>query len=265
MKIAISAEGASLDASVSRRFGICPYLIIVDLDTGEWEAIENPGSSGNRGAGVEAVVLVISKGVEGVLTGYCSPSIKGHLESNNIDVITGLRGTVADVMGMYAKGEIQKVRDLSSDTLNRWGVLNADTIKNAFKTSFNQFVAMLPVLFGVVLLMGLVNALIPGFLLAALFSGSAIIDTLWGACLGSIIAGNPVNSYVIGAELLKEGVSLFAVTALIIAWVTVGLIQLPAEMAALGRRFALVRNAVCFILCIPIAFVTVVILNALTG
>ncbi len=88
-----------------------------------------------------------------------------------------------------------------------------------------------------------------------------MLDTLWGACFGSILAGNPINSYVIGGELLKYGISLFAVTALIITWVTVGLVQLPAEIAALGRRFALLRNALSFVLSIPIAILTVMILN----
>ena len=96
-------------------------------------------------------------------------------------------------------------------------------------------------------------------------SSGAEVSRRFGAGLGSIITGNPVNSYVIGGELLKRGVSLFAVTALIIAWVTVGLVQLPAEMAALGRRFALARNAICFILAVPIALMTVVILNVVTG
>jgi len=265
MKVAISAEDTTLGAPVSRRFGVSPYLIIVDLDTGEWEAVRNPGSSGKRGAGVEAIVLVISKGVNAVVTGYCSPPIRKHLESNGVDVFTGLSGTVEDAVGIYKKGEIQKKQEFESNALDRWSFLRARTITNAFKSSGNQFATMLPILFSVVLLMGLVNALVPGELLASLFSGSAIFDTLWGACLGSILAGNPVNSYVIGGELLKQGVSLFAVTALIITWVTVGLVQLPAEMAALGRRFALVRNAVCFILAVPIALMTVVILNVVAG
>jgi predicted Fe-Mo cluster-binding NifX family protein len=265
MKVAISAEDTTLGAPVSRRFGISPYFVIVDLETGEWEAVRNPGSSGKRGAGVEAIVLMISKDVEAVITGYCSPSIKKHLESNCIDVFTGLSGTVADVMEIYTKGEMQKTRDFRSEVLDRWIFLRASAITHAFKNSGNQFVAMLPILFSVVLLMGLFNALVPEQLLPSLFSGSAILDTLWGTCLGSIIAGNPVNSYIIGGELLKQGVSLFAVTALIIAWVTVGVVQLPAEMAALGRRFAILRNAVCFILCVPIALMTVVILNLITG
>jgi hypothetical protein len=124
---------------------------------------------------------------------------------------------------------------------------------------------MLPILVGVVLLLGLFHSLVPGEILASLFSSNTILNTLWGACFGSILAGNPVNSYVIGGELLDRGVSLLAVTALLITWVTVGLVQLPAEMAALGRRFALVRNAICFLLSLPIALITVAIINLVAG
>ena len=90
-------------------------------------------------------------------------------------------------------------------------------------------------------------------------------DTLWGACFGSILAGNPINSYIIGAALLNHGISLFAVTAFIITWVTVGLVQLPAEIASLGLRFALLRNVICLVLAIPIAILTVMILNFIIG
>jgi predicted Fe-Mo cluster-binding NifX family protein len=265
MKIAISADGTTLNSSVGRRFGISPYLIIVDLDTGEWEAVRNPGSSGKRGAGVEAIVLVIRKGVKAVMTGSCSPTMKKHLESSGVNVFTGLSGTAECAVALYKKGEIQERQGSRSEVLNRWRFLKVSAVTNALERSGNQFAAMLPILIGVVLLMGLFSALVPGELLASLFSGNAILDTLWGTCLGSIVAGNPVSSYVIGGELLKRGVSLFAVTALIIAWVTVGLVQLPAEMAALGRRFAVLRNAICFILCILIAIIAVVILNIATG
>lgn len=60
--------------------------------------------------------------------------------------------------------------------------------------------------------------------------------------MGSILAGNPVNSYVIGDSLLTAGVGLAGVLALLLTWVNVALIQLPLEAAALGWRFAIVRN-----------------------
>jgi DNA-binding response OmpR family regulator len=46
----------------------------------------------------------------------------------------------------------------------------------------------------------------------------------------------------LGGELLAKGISLVAVTALLVSWVTVGSVQLPAEALMLGSRFALYRN-----------------------
>ena len=92
-----------------------------------------------------------------------------------------------------------------------------------------------------------------------------MLDILCGAGFGSILAGNPINSYVIGGELLEHGVSLFAVTAFIIAWVTVGLVQLPAEMSALGKKFALIRNVLSFVLSIAISIFTVLTYNFILG
>ncbi len=265
MRIAVSSEGTDLNAQIGHRFGISPYFIIADLDTGEWEVVRNPALSGKQGAGVEAIVLVISKDVRAVLTGYCSPTARRHLESNGIEVTIGLSGTVGAVLENYRKGEIQEPEECTVERMSQRSMVERSVFSDALRRSGNQFASMLPILAGVVLLIGLLNALVPKEILASLFSGNAILDTLWGACFGSILAGNPVNSYVIGGELLKQGVSLFAVTALIITWVTVGLVQLPAEMAALGRRFAILRNAICFILSVPIALIAVAILNIVTG
>jgi hypothetical protein len=52
-----------------------------------------------------------------------------------------------------------------------------------------------------------------------------------------------------------------AVTALIVSWVTVGLVQLPAEAVLLGGRFALLRNALCFISALALALLCVALLR----
>ena len=88
-----------------------------------------------------------------------------------------------------------------------------------------------------------------------------IIDTLIGALAGSIAGGNPVTSFIIGGELMSQGVSMLAITAFIVAWVTVGVIQLPAEALMLGKRFALLRNVISFITAVIIAILTVLILG----
>jgi uncharacterized membrane protein YraQ (UPF0718 family) len=76
-----------------------------------------------------------------------------------------------------------------------------------------------------ILLIGLMKSFISFESIASIFTQNKFIDTAIGALLGSILAGNSINSYIIGHELIIGGVSLFAVTAFLIAWVTVGFIQ----------------------------------------
>lgn len=265
MKIAVSADGADLEAKVAQKFGTSKYLVIIDLDTGDSEAIPNPGASGQRGAGVQAVVLAISKDVKTVLTGWCSPAVRHQLTTNGIEVISGLSGTVGEVVEKYRRGELRRQAEAEVELAAGRRRIDAVTLLQAARSAARQFASLLPILVGVVLLIGLFNAFISTELLASILSGDPVLDTLWGACFGSILAGNPINSYVIGGELLKHGVSLFAVTAFILTWVTVGLVQLPAEIAALGRKFALVRNAISFVLFTAVAALTVVVFNLVTG
>ncbi len=110
---------------------------------------------------------------------------------------------------------------------------------------------------GVILVLGLIRTYVSSEMLSAVFSGELIHDTIIGSIAGSLSAGNATVSYLIGGELLKEHISLVAVTSFIVAWITVGIIQLPAEAAILGRRFACVRNILSYILAILVSIVTV--------
>lgn len=130
------------------------------------------------------------------------------------------------------------------------------TIYGAFERAVKGFAGAIPQLAGVILLIGLIQTFVTGDLITALFTGSLLADTLLGAAAGSIAAGNPVTSYILGGELIEMKISLPAVTAFIVAWVTVGLVQLPAEASLLGARFALCRNIFGFILSIGVALAT---------
>jgi len=252
LKIAVSSESSDLTARVAQRFGISPYMLIVDPETMETEAIPNPGAAGKNAAGVQAVVTAISKEVDTVLTGYCSPTAAKYLADNGIDVVTGVKGTVAEAVAQYRK-QVHAMPARIKDEPDLAGAALVHALKSAGK----QIVNLLPIFVGVVLLIGLFNAFISKDLLSSIFSGNALSDTLFGTGLGSILAGNPLTSYVIGGEMLEQGVSLFAVTAFITAWVTIGVVQLPAEVAALGKKFALVRNALSIVLCMAISILTV--------
>ena len=133
-------------------------------------------------------------------------------------------------------------------------------LKSALTKSARAMSNSLPVLLGVVLLVGLTHTLIPKFLY---FSKNAVLDSIIGSGLGSVLAGNPLTSYVLGGELVKQGVSLVAVTSFLVAWVTVGLVQLPAEAIMLGKKFAILRNIFSFAFSIIVAITTVFILGLL--
>ena len=136
-------------------------------------------------------------------------------------------------------------------------------ITNALYRAIKSFSTALPILIGIILLFGLFRVFISNKLITSVFDGEMLTDTLIGAIVGSISAGNPVTSYIIGGELLKEGVSLFAVTAFILAWVTVGVVQYPAESGILGKKFAYTRNLLSFILAILISIVSVITLKVI--
>ncbi|MBW2976890.1 hypothetical protein KY347_05580 [Candidatus Woesearchaeota archaeon] len=131
----------------------------------------------------------------------------------------------------------------------------------AVKKSAKALYRSLPILLGVILLISLANVLIPKSAYTSLFRGKYFVDPFIGSIMGSILAGNPVTSYILGGELLTQGVSLIAVTAFLVAWVTVGLVQLPAEAMLLGKKFAIARNAASFVFVIIAAIITVSIFN----
>jgi len=265
MNVAISCEGPDPSSAVSRRFGVSPYFLIVDLETETIASVENPGVTAERGAGVQAVALLLNRDVGVLLTGYCSPAMRRQLENNGVEVFSGLACSAQDALQRYREGAMKnKDGEKAGQTWLQMAISGGNP-REAARRSWKQVLSMFPIMIGVVLLVGLFNSFVSKAFLQAVFSGHVVFDTFWGASAGSILAGNPINSYIIGGELLKQGVSLFAVTAFILTWVTVGLVQLPAEIAALGRRFALRRNIACFLLVFPIAIATVLILAALNG
>ncbi len=117
----------------------------------------------------------------------------------------------------------------------------------------------LPMILGTVLLISLISAIVPQSFYTKIFGSNFFINSIIGDIIGSISAGNPITSYIFGGEMLSQGVGPIAVTAFIVSWVTVGLIQLPAESAILGKRFAILRNITSFISAIIVAIITVLI------
>jgi len=135
-------------------------------------------------------------------------------------------------------------------------------IKKVFKKALNSILFAFPIITGVIILMGLFNTFVPKKFINSFFHHNTL-DPIIGALFGSAFAGNPINSYIIGGELLKSGVGLVAVTSFLVSWITVGFLQIPAEMMFLGKKFSILRNTLSFLFSIIVAIITVYIFNLL--
>jgi uncharacterized membrane protein YraQ (UPF0718 family) len=136
-------------------------------------------------------------------------------------------------------------------------MLDINTIKKTFLKTLNSFGQFLPIVIGSIMLVSIMVTLIPKDFYTKIFTGNELIDSFLGSVLGSVAVGNPIVSYIIGGELLDQGVSLVAVTAFIVAWISVGVVQLPAESLALGKRFSIMRNFLFFFTALFVAILTV--------
>lgn len=138
------------------------------------------------------------------------------------------------------------------------------TFKKALLTAIATLYTIFPMLLAVIGLVGLFETYITPEMLQSLFSGSPLYDTLVGTLVGSISVGQVFLSYIIGGELLEEGISLYAVTAFILSFVTLGLVQLPFEYALFGLRFTLIRNLLSLLFALLIAWATVATVGLLS-
>jgi len=139
--------------------------------------------------------------------------------------------------------------------------MNKKKLKSANQKTAKGILGMFPIIFGVILLISIVNIIIPQSIYTTFFTGNTWLDAIKGASLGSILTGNPVTGYILGAGFIKAGIGIVAVTAFIVSWVTVGIIQLPAESLALGKQFAIYRNLSAFVMSILVAIITTLILT----
>ena len=108
MKICVSASTGSLDAQVDPRFGRCSYLVIVDSETMEFEAVPNIASGSMSGAGIQAAQTVASKGAKVLITGNVGPNAFQALSAAGIRVVIGAFGTVREVIEKYKSGELKE-------------------------------------------------------------------------------------------------------------------------------------------------------------
>jgi predicted Fe-Mo cluster-binding NifX family protein len=131
MKVCISSTGNNLDSPVDPRFGRCPFFLIIDTETNQFETIANPGANFGGGAGIAAAQTMASQHIEVVISGNVGPNAFGVLKNAGIKMFTGVfkvsaRQALEDFKNNKLKESIQPTGPNfmgrpDSGTLGNWG------------------------------------------------------------------------------------------------------------------------------------------------
>jgi predicted Fe-Mo cluster-binding NifX family protein len=111
MKLAISISDNTLDSPFDPRFGRAAAFCIVDTETNEWEAFENPALSASGGAGVQASQFVAKQGAQAVVSGAFGPNAFDTLAAAGIEMYLAPGNeahTAAEVFEMYKAGQLTR-------------------------------------------------------------------------------------------------------------------------------------------------------------
>ena len=128
--------------------------------------------------------------------------------------------------------------------------------KESLKIAMMSFIKMLPMLFIIVIIIGLTL----GFLSADTISSivgkqSGIIGIILTGLFGAVMHIPAILAFPLSASLLEKGASITVIATFIITLTMVGMITLPLEIKELGKKFAILRNVFSFVIAIIIALI----------
>jgi predicted Fe-Mo cluster-binding NifX family protein len=110
MKIAVTAQGNELSSEIDLRFGRAKWLIVIDTETGDYEAHDNiVNLNAAQGAGIQTGQNIANLGVEAVITGNVGPNAFKTLNAAEVKIFLAQKQTVREALELFKEGELEKV------------------------------------------------------------------------------------------------------------------------------------------------------------
>jgi len=122
MKIAVTASGPNLESPLDPRFGRASYFIIVDTDTLQFKALQNPNVMATGGAGIQSAQLVVMEGVQAVVSGSFGPNAMRTLAASGVQMYEGFSGTVQEAVEKFKSNQLNPVAVASAGAVPPMGV-----------------------------------------------------------------------------------------------------------------------------------------------
>ena len=110
MKIAITAQDKELSSEIDLRFGRAKWLIVVDTESGDFQAKDNAVNlNAAQGAGIQTGQNIANLGVEAVITGNVGPNAFKTLNAADIKIFLAEKQTVQEAIDSFKAGELKEV------------------------------------------------------------------------------------------------------------------------------------------------------------
>ena len=110
MKVAVTTAEKNLEGRIDPRFSRCNYFVIVDLQTGNWEAMPNPRLFWQGRGGRSVAQELSDRKVVCVITGRIGPNALAALQVSGIEVYCiETEETVREALHLYRTKQLEKV------------------------------------------------------------------------------------------------------------------------------------------------------------
>ena len=135
-------------------------------------------------------------------------------------------------------------------------IKNRSKTFKALKIGLLSLLKILPTVFSIILLIGLLLTFIPKDAISNIIGiNSGVAGLFIAALLGTVLHIPAIVSFPLAASLIKGGAAISAVAAFITTLTMIGFVTLPLEIKEMGKKFALFRNGISFLIAIIIALI----------
>ena len=128
--------------------------------------------------------------------------------------------------------------------------------KQSLLVAVKSFLSILPTVLIIIIFIGLLLGFVPpSEIYEIVGEQSGFGGVLLVALLGALLHIPALISFPLAASLLESGASITTVAVFITTLTMIGIVTLPLEIKELGKKMALLRNGMSFIIAIIIALI----------
>lgn len=112
MKLMIPVEQKSLDAPVCPSFGRTPLFVSFDIDSSNYEFLDNAAAASQGGAGIQAAQMLVDHAATAVITYRLGDHAANVLNAAEIQIYKAQDGTVAENIEKWKSGTLSHLSEI---------------------------------------------------------------------------------------------------------------------------------------------------------